>query len=101
MKHNGNFWDESGGKNLITKFLTAAEQATTEASNEYAENWRSIKSQVTMDWELHLVRPVVNDSQYKDFDTFMELESELTLYHHKIGHNVGLPVHNRLHVIRT
>lgn len=44
-----------------------------------------------MNWKGQLVRWVVKDGQYTDFDTFLDFESELIQYQRKMGYEVGLP----------
>lgn len=56
MQQNGNFREELEGDKLISEFLTADEQGTSEAENEYVDNQRRIQYEGTMDWEVKLAR---------------------------------------------
>lgn len=45
-----------------------------------------------MDWEEQVVRWIVNDLQYTDFESSVELEAKLISYSGESGNDVGLPV---------
>lgn len=77
---------------LIMEFLKSDEQVRLEAATEYEDNRRRIKTELTMDLEEQVVTWIIDDIQYADFTSFVELETELIQYHAETGHDVEFSI---------
>lgn len=76
MQQNSDFRDESDGEKLTTKFMEEDEQTRTEVAIEYEESIWRIQPEVSIDWEELVVRWIVSNMKYTNFDAFTEFETE-------------------------